>query len=294
MKKTINKITLPALLAIVILAGCDKHKPYDLVKPGASVHFIGSKNQSLSVVTNPAPAYTITLGTTDVSDQDRTATINVTSPTGAAVGTQFTISATTVTIPKGQATATFSITPNYASYTTGRKDVIVFTLKEPSIKVAGFSDSVKLSLRGPCFEGEIATDVTALQGSYPNSNENGPGGPYGPYTVTATNFALTAPGATTATFKVNNVYDAGWNPITFTADWTAVATPKVTLLQQSGIGDAGTLSAAYAGMDITVRPHSNGTVGTYSYCSQQINIYMQLGVTGVGFFGTAYTLAMRR
>jgi len=285
---------VPALLLLfVVIAGCDKTKLYKTKIADTQAHFIGSKNQQYNVVVNPAPAYTITLGTTDVADVDRTVTIKVTSPTGASA-TQYTLSAAgnTVTIPKGQATATFNVQANFAAYTTGRKDTLIFTIQEPSIKSASFSDTVKLALRGPCFEGGVV--LSDFIGAYANTVETfATNPPYGPYRTTISSVnQLTA---TTGTITVNNIWDNGWGPITFTLDWTDPANRTATVVSQAAItgSDAGDISATYAGQTIAVRPFA-GSPGTFSWCSGTLTLKMQLGVTGVGFFNALYTVNLAR
>jgi hypothetical protein len=289
--KKISKLILPViLLAFMALTGCDKTKPYDTKVAEPEVHFIGAKNQAYAVVTNPPPAHVITVGTTDVADVDREVEYNVATSAGATVGTDFTLTpANKVIIPAGQATATITVQANYNSYLAGEKDTLTFTLKEPSIKVSGFSDTVRLTLGGPCFEGNIVP--SHFLGTYNNTNEIFGTSTYGPYQTTISN--VTPLTATTASITVTNIFDFGWNPITFTLDWTNVNDRRVTLVQQSGIGDAGTLNSAYAGQDISVRPFT-GQVGTFSWCNGTVQLKMQVGVTGLGWFPDLYTVNLAR
>jgi hypothetical protein len=297
--KRISKIGLPLLLALMAISGCDKTKPYETKEAESQVHFVGSKNQAMIITTNPAPAYTITVGTTDVADADRTVTVNVASPTGAVAGTQYTLSAgNTITIPKGQATASIIVQPNYTAYTTGRKDTLVFTLKEPSIKVAGISDTVRLALRGPCFDGEVSTGYAAMAGAYQarenGYNANGSAGytNYGPYATAVQNVTLTSP--TTATFRLTNIYEvAGWNA-TFTMDWSNVSDRKVTTTSQL-LGPGSTIGLT--GYNIYVEPPINPSVpplyGTFSYCNQTITAKFMLGAynSSTGVFAGYLTAA---
>ena len=92
---------------------------------------------------------------------------------------------------------------------------------------------------------------------------------------------------------MTNIYDYGWNPAKFVLDWTNPAARTAIPLPQSGIGDAGTLNSAYAGRDISLRPLA-GQPGTFSICKQTLNLTMQVGVTGLGWFGTPYFVNMAR
>lgn len=297
--KQLKNISLASLVVLLVaMAGCDKTQPYDVKIVEPQAHFVGSATQTYSVLVNPAPAYVIKVGTTDVANVDRTLTINVTSPTGASA-TQYTLggvgAGNTVTIKAGKAIDSFTVTANYSSYTTGRKDTLVFTIAEPSVKAAGFLNSVTLSMRGPCFEGDItAATLNGLKGNYTNTRETfGAGAPYGPYLTSIPTATLTS--LTTATIVVNNIWDNGWGPITFNLDWTDPANRTATVVAQNAIpgSNAGDLSATYAGQTVAVRPFA-GQPGTFSACNSTFTLKMQLGVTGVGFFGSLYTVNMAR
>jgi hypothetical protein len=297
--KQLKNISLASLIVLLaVTAGCDKTKPYDLITPEAQAHFVGGANQTYSVLVNPAPAYVIKVGTTNVSNADRTVTINVTSPTGATANNQFTLggvgAGNTVTIKAGKAIDSFTVRANFASYTAGRKDTLVFTISEPSVKSALFLDKVTLALRGPCFEGDItAATLNGLRGNYPNSRETYGTSPYGPYLTSIP--TATSTGLTTATIVVNNIWDNGWGPLTFNLDWTDPANRTATVVSQAAItgSNAGDLSATYAGQTVAVRPFA-GQPGTFSACNSTFTLRMQLGVTGLGFFGSLYTVNMAR
>ncbi|MBC7536647.1 MAG: hypothetical protein H7258_13230 [Ferruginibacter sp.] len=291
--KFLSKISLAGIIALLILiAGCDKTKPYDVIVAPPEAHFVGAKNQSYFVV-DSLPVYNVIVGTTDVSPTDRVVTYNVTSPTGAVAGTQYTIGTSgTVTIPAGQALANIDVRALTAVYGGGRKDTLIFTLSIPSLKPSTFLDTVKLALSGPC--SEAATDLNVLLGNYDNTNELLGGGPYGPYTTSIS--GVTPTSATTGTIVVENIWDNGWGPISFDVDWTDPLNRTVTVVQQNAIpgSDAGDLNPAYAGMTIAVRPYATSGPGTYSYCSQTITLNMQLGVTGLGYFNVLYQVNMAR
>jgi hypothetical protein len=295
--KKINYILSGSIALLVVMGGlftgCKKENT--LVVAPAQVHFVGNRNQSYSITTNPATPYKITIGTTDVSSSDRTITVNVSSPTGAVEGTHYTLSGLsgkTLVIPAGKATTEVTVQGVLAQYNSGRKDTLMFVLSSPSVDPAKFSDTVKLLLRGPCFEGDV--DLDAFVGAYNNTVETlGAGAPYGPYTTTIS--SVTKLTATTGTVTVTNIWDNGWSPITFTLDWTNPASRTAIVVAQTAIGgsNAGDLSATYAGQTVAVRPFA-GQPGTFSACNGTLTLRMQLGVTGVGFFGSLYTVNMAR
>ncbi len=286
-----------AVSAIVILDACNKHKEYDVITPLPQAHFIGAKTQNYIMSAATPPPFVLTIGTTDVASADRNVTLNISSPSGAVKGTHYTLSipGNTITIPAGKATAALNIQGIYAQYTAGRKDTLLFTISAPDVEPARFSDTVRVVLRGPCFEGDVT--LNSFLGAYPNTNELFGTSAYGPYLTTVS--AVSSTGPTSGNITVTNIYDAGWNPIVFQLDWTNPAARTATLNAQSGIGNAGTLNTAYNGMDVSVRPWAGTTppppqIGTFSVCNQTIQLRMQLGVTGLGWFGSLYTVNMAR
>jgi hypothetical protein len=299
----LNKRLLSALLILgIAISGCDKTKLYDIKEAESQAHFNGAKTQQYNITTNPPPAYNIVIGTTDVSDQDRVITFNVTSPSGAVAGTEYTlgITGTTVTIPAGQATATIPVTGNFNSFNAGQKDTLVFTLKEPSVKVAGFLDTVNLVLRGPCFDGVDINDAanrTATLGDYNNSNDDG-FGPYGPYQTKLKSITLLT--ATTARAVINNVWDFGFGDINFIIDWTTSSNVTINVEGTVVTGaDAGVLNPAYNGMNLVIRKHPSAN-GNYSVCTGTHTLRYQLGVYNpatssiLGYFGAIGITVMNR
>jgi hypothetical protein len=304
--KNLFNYSYTLILAVLLfsLAGCDKTKEYEVVYPEAQAHFTGNSVQNYQILSATEPAYKVTVGTTDVTSADRTITYKVTTPTGATGGTHYTIATGnttgTVTIPAGKSTADILVQGIYAPYNgTGRRDTLVFTLAEPSVKAAAFQSSVKLALRGPCFEGDVT--LTNFTGAWKAIEQFGTGAPYGPYNVTIPTVVSTGP--TSGTITVTNIWDNGWGPIQFNLDWSNPASRTVLAIPQAAIpgSNAGDLSATYAGQTIAERPFPTpvftGTgvnVGTFSACNNTITLRMQLGVTGVGYFANIYTVNLTR
>jgi len=256
-----------ALLAITMVS-CDKTKPYDLITPSPAVHFVGDPTQSYTIDSSGVGPYTVTIGTTDVSSQDRSVTYSVSSPTGAVTGTQYTLApAGTVIIPAGKATANITVQGNYSAYTAGRKDTLIFSLSEPSIKVASFLNSLKLVLRGPCFDGDVT--LSDMSGNYANSTD--PDDPV--YTVKVSN--LTTTSATTGTGSINNLWAAG-GTVTINFDWTDPTNIQVSIPRQN-------IGIDYdAGEPISIRT-TPGAKSTFSVCNQTITLVTDLIVEN--YFG---------
>lgn len=295
--KLINKIALVCLLGtFALITGCDKTKPYDITVATPEAHFTGPERRTYSVVADPAPSFTLQVGTTDVSSSDRIVTYNVTSPSGAVAGTDYTIAGTnTLTIPANGAIADIVIQAVASQYASGKKDTLIFTLAQPSLAVADFQDTVTLIIAGPsgCAEDNL-TSLNAVLGDYTNTNETLDGGPYGPYTTSISAVTITSP--TTGTIVVENIWDNGWGPITFELDWTDPANRTTMVVPQDAIpgSDAGDLSPTYAGQTVAVRPYAASGAGTYSYCDQTFTLNMQLGVTNVGWFNILYQVNLAR
>lgn len=298
--KFINRFYLLTALALVfIMAGCDKTKPYDISVPQAVVHFNGSATQIYPVIVDPAPVYNVTVGSSDVSNSDRIVTYNVSSPSGAVEGTQYTIDHSgTVSIPAGKAEATIDIRARFNEYAGGRIDTLILSLTTPSIEVAPFMDTVMVILKGPSGCVEDIVEVNDMLGDYVNTTETfGTNPVYGPYPTSISSAVLTS--ASTATIVIENLFDDGWGPITFLLDWSDANNRTCVVVPQDAIAgsDAGTINSTYAGQTVAVRvPPSalSATAGTYSYCDGTFTLKMQLGVTALGWFNALYTVNMVR
>jgi len=290
MKKNILKCLLPGVFILSIIISCKKNNLVvdNEVTPPPFAKFLTSTPLRFDV-TSTNTKLKIPVSVTNVSATDRTVTISVTSPSGAQSGIQYTTS-TSVVIPAGKTIDSILVSVIYSAYQSGRKDTLIFTIVDGDVKASAYNNKYTLYLFGPCSESE--TVLSSLQGDYDNTIENYDGGtPYGPYTTAISSVTQLTP--TTGTVVVTNIFDYGWNPITFTLDWTDPLNTKVTLVEQSGIGDAGTLDPSLAGADITVRPFA-GQAGSFSYCRNTLTLKMQLGVTGLGFLPGLYTVNMAR
>lgn len=291
-----NKSYLSSIVIVLIaimFANCKKSTPYDTITAPLQATFLNQTLRNYSITTANS-VDSIPVGITVPSNVDRTINIAVTSPTGAVSGTQYTVTSTTVAIPAGKTIGYFVVKGIYNQYLTGRKDTLVLNIQPseaPGVGPSDYNSTLKVVLRGPCFEGDV--NLNAFKGSYKAVETFGSGSPYGPYATTIS--AVNQLTATTGTITVTNIWDNGWSPITFTLDWTDPANRTVTVVSQTAIGgsNAGDLNSAYAGQTVAVRPFS-GNPGTFSACNNTFTLKMQLGVTGVGFFGSLYTVNLTK
>jgi hypothetical protein len=281
------KSSLAAILLLMAVWSCKKVD--NTVIPPVEAHFQFRTSGTFEVLTATS-VFKVPVGITTVSDKPVVIPFSITSKTGATSGAQYNVSGNSITIPAGQAVGSIDIAGILSAYTSGRKDTLTIKLEGKAGQISPIftNDTYTLIVRGPCFEGDVI--LSQFLGSYKNTNEDF-GGPYGPYTTTISAVKQLTP--TTGEITVTNIFDYGWNPIKFILNWTDPNNRTVTLVQQSGIGNAGTLNSAYAGSDISVRPFA-GQQGTFSFCKQTLTLKMQVGVTGLGFFGILYTVNMAR
>lgn len=200
-------------------------KKTELTVPPSLAHFAGQSTAGYFIQNVPNSVYNLTVGVTTVSNVDRTINFTVTSPTGAAAGTQYNIGTTSVVIPAGKSTATIPVKGLFAGYAGTRVDTLVFTLNSGGVEPAPFNNVFKLVLQKYC-----TVTLTALAGTYNNSFDLQAGSPdYGPYTTVLNTPVST--GATTGTMKINNFWDVGTS-ITVNLDWTNPANFTTTIPQQ--------------------------------------------------------------
>lgn len=271
MKRNNSLLFAGLLLAFASLTGCDKFKPYNVQEADAQVHFIGTASQSYIMTTTPVPVFNIIIGATNVSDVDRTVTFNVASPSGAQAGREYTLGVTgnTLTIPAGETRVTIPVQGNIDYFRMAEKDTLIFTLKEPSVKVAAFSDTIRLVLRGPCFDSEIV--LKDMEGNYTKTYENGS---YGPYTSTVAVGTAVVTGTNTGRFTITNIYESA---ISASADVNFATVGNFTIT----VGDQATQYTS-GGNRLYVRS-TPSTTSTFTYCTPFLRVYFDL-YTSAGLY----------
>ena len=281
------------VLSFTLLLSCNKNKAYPIIQPDPEVHFVSTSSAlSYYVENSTSTTFAVQIGTTNVSNVDRTVSFNITSSTGAVVGTNYTIatpaSGNSIVIPAGQSVATIIIHGIFAPYADGtRKDTLNISLTEPSVKVAGFNNSIKVVLQRYC-----AVDLNAMLGDYKNSFDNQSPDAFGPYTATITSAVSTGP--TSAKIYIQYFGDSGFGPwgpseiavnpgISVNIDWANPANFKTTIPSQTFSNDLFGYGAA------TISP-----VGTGSFSSCDNTFTISYGVTvSAGSFGNFITILKR-
>jgi hypothetical protein len=255
-----------------LVAGCKKEKT---TIPPAQAHFNFATGGTYQLLTATPPDFTIKLGTTTVSDADRTINFTVTSPTGATAGTQYTLTSNTVTIPAGKTEGTITVKGVYGQYTGGRKDTLVFTIQS-GIDPLLANNVYKLLMRGPCFDGDISA-ITVMNGTYPGTMEGG--GSYGPYSVTVAGLVHPAGVTKKATGTIANLWDY-FGAVNIEFDWSDPNNTIVNIpLQQTNKEYA-------AGQPFMIRT-SPGKVSKFSACNSKITLYVDIIVNNYPAPGSA-------
>ena len=289
----IFKLSLATLAFGLLFTSCKKEAYINTANQDAALFTKTSDNYFVENVTGDS--YTGTIGVSRAVTTDTKIEFTVSSPTGAVEGVEYKKKKKFVIIPAGQVLDSFKIFGDYAALNGGTHQLILRF--KPEVKSFVDADSCVINLMPSCDEANPL--ISILQGDYNNTNETLGTSAYGPYT---TSISSTSPaGPTSATIVVENIFDAGWGPITFTLDWTDPNNRTTTVIAQNAIpgSDAGSLNAAYAGLPVAVRPYATSGPGTYSACAQELTLNMQLGVGDgaggvLGYFGILYQVKMKR
>ncbi|MCZ2223992.1 MAG: hypothetical protein LC122_10210 [Chitinophagales bacterium] len=288
-----NKLfkTFLAGLAVLSLASCKKNN-YVVDKDP-----IALPEYSQLILPNYAPRdyfidnsgtskYTIPVGFTNLSNEDRTISISYTSPTGAQPGTQYN-APTSVLIKAGEAVSKIDVSGIFAGYNNGRVDSLKVKIEQllGGSKTMVGKDSVWLIMRQYC---GITNFATQFGGDYDNTMEPS----YGPYTTSVSNIVPIA--AAKANANIENLYDYGGFVIG-NFDWSVVGNNNLVI------------PAKYTGVDVTSggTPYqlwiktNTGSKSTFSACDNTITVFVDvmgysMSGTYVGNFSTNYKIVMAR
>lgn len=290
-----------ALTSVVVFNSCDKTKQYDLevAEPGQA-HFnntIGTADEYVNyyVVDDPNSTFTLSVGTTNVTSEDRSVSWKLAAPTGAVAGTHYTMVTTgnSVTIPAGQATTDIKIHGIFAPYASGlRRDTLVFTLEQPAtVEIAGFSDTVKVILQKYC-----TPVISSYTGAWNNVLEyDVVGGPptYGPYSVGISNVTQVSP--TRSEVTITNLWDYPTS-LRMTFKYADPGNHQVVIPEQySGVN----LRSGGVTYELWIRT-SAGQVNTFNSCDNIITVAIDAiakripSQTTAGLFAQNYGIVIRR
>jgi hypothetical protein len=286
MKQKLLILLLGTITLILGLVSCKKKTEAAMPPANSELAFDNAPKNFFVLSTSPGDVFKIPVGITTPLDHPVTVQFSYTSATAIA-GTHYSAPAS-ITIPAGKVIDTLQLKGFFSNIPAGVAHNLTVKISGGDLPGLVGKDSVLVTLRRYC-----NVVLSSLLGAYPNTNEFF-GSPYGPYSTSVLTATPVSGSSTKATVTIANIYDAGWNPITFELDWTDPANFKATVVSQSsGIGDAGTLNPAYTGMQVAVRPFA-GQQGTFDMCNQVLTLRLQLGVAGLGWFSGLYTVTMKR
>jgi hypothetical protein len=278
MIRNISKIFFAGVMLLSI-ASCKKRNlvaDTDITPPSLSEIIVprtaANNTVTYYIANSSTDWFSIPVGITTVANVDRTIQLTYTSTTGATQGVQYS-APTSVTIKAGQALDSLRIHGIFAGFPTAA------TVHEIVVKITGGdvpknvnSDSVKIILRKYC-------DVVFanLAGNYSNTNEYTVGTTgaltfsWGPYITVLKN--ITSTGLTSATAKIENLYDDGWADITVKLDWSNPANFTATI-------DPQTTGKSYSGgVPTFVRTTTSTSAfkpNTFSSCERSITVSVDL------------------
>lgn len=279
--KHLKNITFISLAFLLMLSGCDKNEPYEIIRPPALAHFIAPGPYVNYYVRNAASdSFVIQVGTSDISSVDRSVSFNISSTSGAASGQEYSVinppTGNSILIKAGSAIGSLTIKGKFTEYNAGQKDTLVVTLTEPSVPIAKFNDTLRIILQGYC-----DVNLDDLIGLYENAFDTQAGSPnYGPYTLEVMSASST--GATTGYIMVSNFWDVGGADIRINLDWTDPANFTTTVPSQFLYRDGTYGPATITGV---------GT-GSFSSCDNTFRISYQVTVAA-GSFGNFITRIAR-
>ncbi|MEO6187965.1 MAG: hypothetical protein ABIO82_06660 [Ginsengibacter sp.] len=197
------------VLASSFLLSCKKD---NTINTPVLSEFVSSATLGKYFIKNdPNSVFKIPVGITTVSNSPRTINFEVSSPTGAVDGHEYSLGTSSITIPAGTSVDSISLKGIYAAYDGGRIDTLVFTITGGDVST--FKNSAKYSV---VLQQYCDVDLNSFLGTYSNCFDNGN---YGPYEINVLSAVATGP--TTGYLMVENLWDAGGaTPIRVNLDWS--------------------------------------------------------------------------
>ena len=277
-----NKIKISFLLmaSVAFTMSCKKNNevidkdPISASQPAAQF-FLTDFTQGYALNQTKLETFVVPVKVTNVANVDRVVNFTYTSTSGAQIGTHYN-APTSLTIKAGQTGDSLRIVGIYTPYANGRIDTVKVKITNATFSGLYGKDSINLIIQRSC--DVVLTDLEkAYDSTYEYSNPLNPPS-YGPYTTSV--IGLTATGATTATGMFSNLYDDGWNDISFDMDYTSASKFKITIpLQSTG--------KAYGGATSSSVRSSAGKVNTFSSCDKTFTITIDIVNDATGVATTA-------
>jgi hypothetical protein len=263
----------PLLYFIALVVFVTSCKKQEVTMPPVVAQFVTTSNTASYFIPNdPNSVFKIPVGFTTVSNVDRTINYTVTSPTGAAAGTQYNIpSSGSIRIPAGQTIDSIQVRGLFAGYPGTRRDTLVFKITGGDGQPASWSNTYNLVMQRYCNVNLASFTGTYIAQDY-DATTNQPDG--NPYTLTLT------PGTTTGTTGTVTVAGLWGIPNTFNVsmNWTNPSAFTTNIADQNWF-----VHNTYG--QAKIRPAGTGT---FSSCDNTLVLRYEAYVAA-GSFGTYYT-----
>ncbi|MBS4064522.1 MAG: hypothetical protein KGZ74_08170 [Chitinophagaceae bacterium] len=267
MKRIINIVTA-AVAILLVAASCKKQ---ETTIPDAVAQFNTKSTTESYFITNSASSvYKIPIGVTSKSDRDRTINFNISSPTGAVAGTQYTLSASNVTIKAGSVVDTLYVRGIFAGYPGARKDTLKFEITGGDIPPSSYAKNYTLVLQKFC-------DVTfsVFTGAYKGTDYD----EIGAIVSSVTDYPITfTPQADNKTIRVNNMWELPVN-VNVELDYSNPGNFTTNVPDQNYF-----VHPTYG--QVKIRAAGKGT---FSSCDNTFEIRYEPYVPGLGTFGVYIT-----
>ena len=243
--------------SLLFAASCTEKVNDELLEPPSFAEFgTNTLSGKYFITSSASTSFRIPVGITNTGTSDRTITISYTSPTGAVPGTHYT-APDNIVIPAGKALDTLVVKGLFAGYPVGRRDTLIIRITGGDVPANTYNNTFNLVMQKYC-----DVSLAGLEGLYDNTFE----GTYGPYTTEV--HSLVSTGLTTASGKIDNLYDIGIANTTALFDWTDPAAFAVTIpAQPTGF--------TWGGLPLMIRG-TPGSASTFSSCDNTITVRIDL------------------
>jgi hypothetical protein len=278
----LNKILYLGAFVLTIAGGsCVKQK----FETPALAEFVAAPTSykgTYYIADDPNSIFKVPVGITTTSGKDRVINFSVSSPSGATEGQQYTIGATSITIPAGKVVDSIPVKGIFAGFPAGKKDTLIITITGGDAGVFKGAEKYTLVMQKFC----PVLSLTDFEGDYTNTFDDDS---YGPYTTQVVAGAITG---TTGTIIIKNLYDAGFADLPVTLNWTDNNNFTLTFTaQNTGVDASVVFGASYAGLPLWIYP--TNTAGTFSACENTFTVRYQVGIPNVGKGDEEYTVLSR-
>ncbi|HVZ96361.1 MAG TPA: hypothetical protein VG847_05765 [Chitinophagaceae bacterium] len=230
--------------------------------------------------------FEIPIGLTAACEKPMTINFTVASPSGALQGQQYSLGATSITIPANTLVDSIPLKGIFSGYTSGRKDTLIFTITGGDIGGRKDYTTYTVVLRQYCH-----SNIYDFIGDYTNCTDKN-NSISAPYSVSVDSVLST--GTTSATLYIRNLASASFGP--YVRSDAAISPGIAVSFDWSDSSNLVTTIAAQKLCD-SVLTYGQGTIsgvttGSYSSCDNSITLNYTVTVAA-GTFGDFVTTLRR-